>query len=97
MDKSPLGSANIVLLQFEKEEGIWKMNKIVMGFPVMKYVPKVIYENLAIITAVGIVGKALLLFFWIKSQNAWVLPVRFYEACVSPKFIWRKKNILFSY
>lgn len=46
------------------------MNKIVMGFPVMKYVPKVIYENLAIITAVGIVGKALLLFFWIKSQNA---------------------------
>lgn len=46
------------------------MNKIVTGFPVMKYVTKVIYENLAIITAVGIVGKALLFFFWIKSQNA---------------------------
>ena len=55
MDKPPLGNAS-VLLQFEKEkaEGIWTMNKIVMGFPGTKCSRELMNEDLAVVTTIAV-------------------------------------------
>lgn len=52
------------------------------------------YENLAAVPTVGTVGEAWL--FQIKSWNTWMIPVkfwRFYEARMSPKFIYDERKL----
>lgn len=71
------------------------MNKIVMGFPGTKCSPKLMNEDLAILSTIAVLNQACLFFVWIKLQSTSVLPVKFwsfYQAYVSPKFIYGERR-----